>query len=693
MSRTSRSTARLRTLAAAAATAAALAAVPALAPVAQADEGNPTVLAWGAGRTGQLGNGTTTDSLSPASVTSLFRGDVDQISAGGYSSSDSFVLARTAKTVKSWGNNSMGQLGNGGSTNQPVPTTVPRLTEIKGVAAGGGHALALDTSGQVYSWGDNSYGQLGNNRTGDYRTVPDRVQGMPKVKQISAGCDFSLALLENGKVYAWGRGVYGQLGNGSLVLQPTPGDVQGLARDDVKELAGGGDIDKNTFAVALLKDGTVKSWGANVTGQLGNGTLTAQPFPATVAGLSGVSEISAGGTHALAVRGGRVLGWGSNAKGQLGNGLTAADPGGVQKLPVEVQSLNKVKDVGAGCDFSAALRQDGTVWTWGEGANGRLGTGDNTVRNTPQKVKDVADIVSISVGCNHVPALTADGTVKAWGKNTEGELGNDSITDSNVAVDVAYLDGVARISANQYTNFAVLDDGSVSAWGWNAFSQLGDTTTVNRTTPVPVDALQGVTDIVGGYDYTVASLDDGSAISWGNNATFQLGDAVGQARAGTPARQRHRPCCDREDGPVHLRVLSPQAQPVRHRSIPVPGGTCPHRRGCHLMATQLPCSTAAMTERLRQTVQQARWIYFRLSRVKIRYRTAPIGMCSSNVAAGERTTERSNISRPPSRDCRTTRAGYQRLGSPPWDPIGRSAGRLTRGPTTRWRGPYRPTPR
>ncbi|MFD3653681.1 RCC1 domain-containing protein [Streptomyces sp. NPDC058620] len=329
-------------------------------------------------------------------------------------------------------------------------------------------------------------------------------------------------------VRAWGINNLGQLGNSTYVNQQTPADVQGIARDSVREMSGGGDADKNSFAIALLKDGTVKSWGANLTGQLGNGTLVAQPFPGAVAGLSGVSEVSAGSNHVLAVRGGRVLSWGSNAKGQLGNGVTAADPAGVQKTPVDVQSLNKVKDVGAGCDFSVALRQDGTVWAWGDGANGRIGNGDNTnvARNTPQRVKDLEDIVSISVGCAHVLALTADGTVRSWGKNTEGELGNDSMADSNVPVDVHHLDGVAKISANAYTNFAILDDASVSAWGKNDVGQLGDDTTTIRTTPVPIAPLQGATEVVSGFDYTVAALDDGSVISFGANANAQLGDGT-----------------------------------------------------------------------------------------------------------------------------------------------------------------------
>ncbi|MEU7017876.1 sialidase [Streptomyces sp. NPDC046385] len=378
---------------------AALAAVPVLAPTATANEGNPTVLSWGAGRTGQLGNGTLSDSLSPTSVTSLFRGDVDQMSAGGTSSADSFALARTDKTVKSWGHNSSGQLGNGGNDNQTVPATVPRLTNIKDIAAGGKHALALDTSGQVYSWGDNSYGQLGNNRTGDSRTVPDRVQGMPKVKQISAGCDFSLALLENGKVYAWGRGIHGQLGNGSRATSSVPRQVTGL--ENIVS------IDAGCYhALALTADDTVKSWGYNLYGQLGNSSTKSSTVPVDVDWLEGVSEIEAGAHHNyVKTSDSHVYGWGNNQYGQLlegdesfGDNVSRTN----RTAPVEIPRLEGVQHLAAGLRHGVAVTAD-DVFTWGNNSEGQLGNGTTVSRfesvkilNEGSKVKDVA----VSLGGN-----------------------------------------------------------------------------------------------------------------------------------------------------------------------------------------------------------------------------------------------------------------------------------------------------
>ncbi|MFD7395891.1 RCC1-like domain-containing protein [Streptomyces virginiae] len=369
------------------------------APTATANEGNPTVLSWGAGRTGQLGNGTLADSLSPSSVTSLFRGDVDEISAGGTSSADSFVLARTDSTVKSWGHNSSGQLGNGGNTNQTVPTTVPRLTNIKSVAAGGKHGLALDTSGQVYSWGDNAYGQLGNNRTGDSRTVPDRVQGMPKVKQISAGCDFSLALLENGKVYAWGRNIHGQLGNGSRTTSSVPRQVQGL--ENVVEVDAG-----CHHALALTAEDTVKSWGYNLYGQLGNSSTKSSTVPVDVDWIDGVSDIEAGAFHNyVKTSDSHVWGWGNNQYGQLlegdesfGDNISRTN----RTAPVEIPRLAGTQHLAAGARHGVAVTAD-DVFTWGHNGEGQLGNGTTVPRYESVKIlKEGSAIknVAVSLGGN-----------------------------------------------------------------------------------------------------------------------------------------------------------------------------------------------------------------------------------------------------------------------------------------------------
>lgn len=330
---------------------------------------NPSVLSWGAGRTGQLGNGAMKDSSTPVPVSSLARGDVERISAGGTSSSDSFALALIDETVKAWGHNRSGQLGNGGRTNRNVPTAVSRLTDIKDIAAGGEHALALDGNGRVFSWGDNNYGQLGSNRTGDMRAVPDAIKGMPKVKQVSAGCDFSLALTENGDVYAWGRGVYGQLGSGNRATSSVPRQVKGL--ENVSEIDAG-----CHHALALTADKTVKSWGKNVSGQLGDSSTKNSVVPVDVDWIENVENIEAGANHNYAMDSdGRVWGWGNNQNNQL----LEADPAAKDSrqftnrtAPIDIPRLEGAQQVAAGAQHGIAVFGE-DIFAWGHNTEGQLG--------------------------------------------------------------------------------------------------------------------------------------------------------------------------------------------------------------------------------------------------------------------------------------------------------------------------------
>lgn len=350
-------------------------AITPLASVSAAPAKDPSVLSWGAGRTGQLGNGAAKDSTTPVPVTSLVRGDVERISAGGTSSDDSFALALTNETVKAWGHNGSGQLGNGDRTNRNVPTNVPRLADIKDVAAGGQHALALDGKGQVYSWGENTYGQLGTNRTGDVRAIPNRIQGMPKVKQVSAGCDFSMALAENGKVYAWGRGVYGQLGSGTRATSSAPREIKGL--ENITEIDAG-----CHHALALTADKTVKAWGKNSSGQLGDSSTRSSTRPVDVDWIENVTDIEAGANHNYAITSDNMVwGWGNNQNNQL----LEADPAAAKDAktltnrtaPVEIPRLEGAEQIAAGAHHGIAVFGE-DVFAWGHNAEGQLGNNIST---------------------------------------------------------------------------------------------------------------------------------------------------------------------------------------------------------------------------------------------------------------------------------------------------------------------------
>ncbi|MFD9010394.1 RCC1-like domain-containing protein [Streptomyces sp. NPDC059552] len=329
------------------------------------------VLSWGAGRTGQLGNGTTSDSLSPTAVTGLNAEAVTKLSAGGVSVENGFALALLKDgTVRAWGDNVAGQIGNGTLIDQTVPVMVASLTGIKDIAAGGTHALALTEGGRVFSWGDNAYGQLGHGTSGGERSKPAEISGLTGVKQIAAGADFSLALLTDGTVRAWGRGIHGQLGNGSRATSTAPCKV-GLT--DIVAIAAGAH-----HALALTTDDTVKSWGYNLHGQLGNSSTESSTVPVDVDWLEGVSEISTGAHHNYAkTSDSHVWGWGDNQYGQLleGDETFDSDVSRTNRTaPVEIPRLEGVQFLDGGARHGVALTAD-AVFTWGDNSHGQLGHG------------------------------------------------------------------------------------------------------------------------------------------------------------------------------------------------------------------------------------------------------------------------------------------------------------------------------
>ncbi|NHM26454.1 PKD domain-containing protein [Desulfofundulus sp. TPOSR] len=353
----------------------------------------------------------------------------------------------------------------------------PQAAGVKsGVIAGGGyHSLALKQDGTVWAWGHNGWGELGDG-TKKTRVTPVQVQGLTDVVAVSGGVGYSLALKSDGTVWTWGRNDYGQLGDGTTEDRLTPVQVQGLA--DVVAVAA-----TWYHSLALKSDGTVWAWGRNWAGQLGDGTKKTRVTPVQVQGLTDVVAVAAGCERSLAVkRDGTVWVWGSNAYGALGDGTEEC----CRLTPVQVQGLADVVAVAAGDFHSLALKFDGTVWTWGRNWYGELGDGTREKRLYPVQVQGLADVVAVAAGDEHSLALKSDGTVWAWGRNWAGQLGDGTREDRLTPVQVQGLTDVIAVSGEASHSLALKSDGTVWAWGYNYFGQLGDGTKKSRVTPVQV---------------------------------------------------------------------------------------------------------------------------------------------------------------------------------------------------------------
>jgi len=342
------------------------------------------------------------------------------------------------------------------------------------------------------------------------RNAPQPIEG--QISWISAGNMHSLALREDGMVFAWGGNGSGQLGDGTITQINEP--TQLSEPYEVIQVQA-----RNIHSLALRADGTVFAWGANANGQLGDGTTTNRRNPVQVVGLYGVRQISAGGGHSLALKeDGTVFAWGVNGSGQLGDGTTTN-----RRTPVQVTGLTEISQVSAGEHHSMALREDGTVFVWGNNTLGILGDGTTTNRTAPVQLDNLTGVKQIGAGTFYSVALKEAGTVWAWGINFFGQLGDGTMTNRTTPVQVIGLNRIRQISVGDMHNLALREDGAAFAWGQNFAGQLGDGTTTQRTAPVQVVGLSEIKEISAGELHNLALAENGIVWSWGANSNGQLG--------------------------------------------------------------------------------------------------------------------------------------------------------------------------
>ncbi len=334
-----------------------------------------------------------------------------------------------------------------------------------------------------------------------------------------ATANHSVFLKNDGTVWTWGSNASGQLGDGTAANSAVPLPVGGLS--GVMAVAAGLD-----FTVVLKNDGTVWTWGNNTSGQLGDGTAANSTVPVQVSGgLSGVTAVAAGFDHGMALKNdGTVWTWGNNASGQLGDGTTTN-----RAVPVQVTGLSGVKTIAGGSAYSMALKFDGTVWTWGNNTLGQLGVGNTTNSALPVLVGTLPNAIAMAAGKDFAIVLKNEltaFTVWTWGNNASGQLGNGTTTNSLTPVRAGSLSSVTAVAAGHDHALALLNDGTVWTWGNNGRGQLGNGTVQTSATPLKVGGLTGVLTLSGGNGYTLALRTDNQVWTWGKNAEGQLGDGT-----------------------------------------------------------------------------------------------------------------------------------------------------------------------
>ncbi len=333
------------------------------------------VLCWGGNYFGQLGNGSTAFSPVPVVAAGLSAG-VTAIVAGD---NHTCALSRGGR-VTCWGQNYYGQLGNGTTIGSSVPVEVPGVPAgATALAASGFHTCARASGGSVLCWGDNFVGQAGNG-VASRSLVPVDVTGRTGGLTAVSGNNHTCALTTAGGVACWGYGSLGQLGDGltSRSARFVPVGVTGLG-------SGVAAISTGSNHSCALTLGRVVCWGHNLHGELGNRTRVDSIVPVDVSGLAaGVSAVSAGGAHTCALTGSSgVMCWGANYSGQLGNGARANSP-----TAVVVSGLaSGIAATAAGRNHTCALTGRGRVKCWGDNLSGQLGDGTTVMRRVPVDVR------------------------------------------------------------------------------------------------------------------------------------------------------------------------------------------------------------------------------------------------------------------------------------------------------------------
>ena len=348
--------------------------------------------------------------------------------SSGYTSDiDNYLVRReyfSRGGLWTWGRNTEGELGDNTITDRSSPGSIidgGSFSTWREIGIGWYHTAAIKTDGTLWTWGMNSFGQLGDN-TVVTKSSPVQVTGGGNIWiQVSGGSYHTTAIKTDGTLWSWGRNNYGQLGLNFI----------GVGNSSPIQVSGGGNtwyqVVGSNHTTAIKTDGTLWSWGLNSFGQLGiNSTANTSTPVQVIGGGTNWKQVTGGQFHTAAIKtDGTLWTWGRNTEGELGDNTIVH-----KSTPVQVSGGGtNWKQVTGGQFHTAAIKTDGTLWTWGFNGQGQLGLNDMTNTSSPVQISGGGtNWKQVSGGSNHTAAIKTDGTLWTWGLNSTGQLGLNTIS-------------------------------------------------------------------------------------------------------------------------------------------------------------------------------------------------------------------------------------------------------------------------
>jgi len=374
-------------------------------------------------------------------------GDIEKYFVSEYWLIDQYV----GDQLWTWGRTNNGQLGNAQTTSRSTPvTTFAGGSSWKQVSCGYAHVAAIKTDGTLWTWGGGTSGRLGDAQLGSRSTPVTTFAGGTNWKQVASGNAHTVAIKTDGTLWTWGFGANGQLGTNDTIQRSTP--VTTFAGGSSwKQVSSGGN-----HTAAIKTDGTLWTWGLGTSGQLGNAQTTNVSTPViTVAGGNNWKQVSSGNAHTVAIKtDGTLWTWGGGSSGQLGNAQTTS-----RSTPVTTfAGGSSWKQVSSGNAHTVAIKTDGTLWTWGGGSSGQLGNAQTTSRSTPVTTfAGGSSWKQVSSGGNHTAAIKTDGTLWTWGSGGFGRLGINDITPNRSTPVTIFAGGSSwkQVSSGGYYTAAI----------------------------------------------------------------------------------------------------------------------------------------------------------------------------------------------------------------------------------------------